>query len=113
MFTIPGKSATWLLPHLVGIAASIAGPRKLALPDTGTFTIDGHPAVIFLPPVAKRATLHPWIFDALYRELTEKRGFAKKPCLFGRICGGLWVAFHHWMTELAQVSPPPKTTSRT
>jgi alpha-beta hydrolase superfamily lysophospholipase len=32
------------------------------------------------------------LFDALYRELTEKRGFAKKPCLFGRSRGGLWVS---------------------
>ena len=31
------------------------------------------------------------LFTALYRELTEKRGFAKKPCLFGRSRGGLWV----------------------
>ena len=31
-------------------------------------------------------------FDALYRELTEKRGFAAKPCLFGRSRGGLWVS---------------------
>jgi alpha-beta hydrolase superfamily lysophospholipase len=31
-------------------------------------------------------------FDALYRELTEKRGFAEKPCLFGRSRGGLWVS---------------------
>jgi len=32
------------------------------------------------------------LFDALYRELTEKRAFAKKPCLFGRSRGGLWVS---------------------
>lgn len=31
-------------------------------------------------------------FDALYLELTEKRGFARKPCLFGRSRGGLWVS---------------------
>ena len=31
------------------------------------------------------------LFDALYRELIEKRGFAAKPCLFGRSRGGLWV----------------------
>lgn len=30
-------------------------------------------------------------FDALYRELTEKRGFARKPALLGRSRGGLWV----------------------
>jgi pimeloyl-ACP methyl ester carboxylesterase len=29
---------------------------------------------------------------ALYRELTEKRGFAKRPCLLGRSRGGLWVS---------------------
>jgi alpha-beta hydrolase superfamily lysophospholipase len=32
------------------------------------------------------------VFDALYRELTGKRGFASKPCLFGRSRGGLWVS---------------------
>src|SRR3954469_6382917 len=32
------------------------------------------------------------LFDALYRELTQKRGFAAKPCLFGRSRGGLWVS---------------------
>jgi dipeptidyl aminopeptidase/acylaminoacyl peptidase len=32
------------------------------------------------------------LFDALYREVTEKRGFAPKPCLFGRSRGGLWVS---------------------
>jgi len=31
-------------------------------------------------------------FDALYRELVERRGFARKPCLFGRSRGGLWVS---------------------
>lgn len=31
-------------------------------------------------------------FNALYAELTEKRGFAKKLCLFGRSRGGLWVS---------------------
>jgi alpha-beta hydrolase superfamily lysophospholipase len=31
------------------------------------------------------------LFSALYDELTEKRGFAKKPCLLGRSRGGLWV----------------------
>lgn len=30
--------------------------------------------------------------SALYRELTEKRGFAKRPCLLGRSRGGLWVS---------------------
>jgi pimeloyl-ACP methyl ester carboxylesterase len=30
-------------------------------------------------------------FSALYQELTEKRGFARKPCLLGRSRGGLWV----------------------
>ncbi len=32
------------------------------------------------------------VFDALYRELTEKRGFGVKPCLFGRSRGGLWTS---------------------
>ena len=31
-------------------------------------------------------------FDALYHELTEKRGFAPRPCLLGRSRGGLWVS---------------------
>ena len=31
------------------------------------------------------------LFTALYRELTEKRGFASRPCLLGRSRGGLWV----------------------
>lgn len=31
-------------------------------------------------------------FDALYRELTERRGFAAKPCLLGRSRGGLAVS---------------------
>jgi dipeptidyl aminopeptidase/acylaminoacyl peptidase len=31
-------------------------------------------------------------FTALYRELTQKRGFATKPCLLGRSRGGLWVS---------------------
>jgi alpha-beta hydrolase superfamily lysophospholipase len=32
------------------------------------------------------------LFDALYNMLTTKRGFAAKPCLFGRSRGGLWVS---------------------
>ncbi len=31
-------------------------------------------------------------FSALYTEMTEKRGYAKKPCLLGRSRGGLWVS---------------------
>ena len=31
-------------------------------------------------------------FNALYDELEQKRGFAAKPCLFGRSRGGLWVS---------------------
>ncbi len=31
-------------------------------------------------------------FTQLYRELTEKRGYAKRPCMFGRSRGGLWVS---------------------
>jgi len=30
-------------------------------------------------------------FTKLYEELTEKRGFARQPCLLGRSRGGLWV----------------------
>jgi pimeloyl-ACP methyl ester carboxylesterase len=32
------------------------------------------------------------VFDALHRELREKRGFAARPCLLGRSRGGLWVS---------------------
>ena len=32
------------------------------------------------------------VFDSLYRELIGKRAFAKRPCLFGRSRGGLWVS---------------------
>ena len=31
-------------------------------------------------------------FSALYLEMTEKRGYAQKPCLLGRSRGGLWVS---------------------
>jgi pimeloyl-ACP methyl ester carboxylesterase len=31
------------------------------------------------------------LFTAMYREVTEKRGFGRKPCLLGRSRGGLWV----------------------
>ena len=34
---------------------------------------------------------HP-VFDALYRELIERRGFSSRPCLLGRSRGGLWVS---------------------
>jgi arylsulfatase A-like enzyme len=37
------------------------------------------------------------LFTALYRELTEKRGFALRPCLLGRSRGGLWVS--SWAAE--------------
>ncbi|MGP0069299.1 MAG: sulfatase-like hydrolase/transferase [Isosphaeraceae bacterium] len=36
-------------------------------------------------------------FDELYRELTEHRGFAARPCLLGRSRGGLWVT--SWAAE--------------
>lgn len=36
-------------------------------------------------------------FDALYRELTGKRGLAVRPCLLGRSRGGLWVT--SWAAE--------------
>lgn len=32
------------------------------------------------------------VFDALYDELTKRRGFSKKACLFGRSRGGLWTS---------------------
>jgi alpha-beta hydrolase superfamily lysophospholipase len=32
------------------------------------------------------------LMTALYTELTEKRGFAARPCLLGRSRGGLWVS---------------------
>jgi pimeloyl-ACP methyl ester carboxylesterase len=111
-------------------------PPKLALPSE-TFTVEGRPAFVLLPPAAGRTNPQPWIFyaptlpgypdeaerwmheqflaagvavagidigeaygspkgralfDALYRELTERRGFAPKPCLFGRSRGGLWTS---------------------
>lgn len=49
-------------------------------------------------------------FTALYRELTEKRGFAPRPCLLGRSRGGLWVtswAADHpeWVSGLAGIYP--------
>jgi pimeloyl-ACP methyl ester carboxylesterase len=31
------------------------------------------------------------LFTALYNELVDKRGYARKPCLLGRSRGGLWV----------------------
>jgi alpha-beta hydrolase superfamily lysophospholipase len=37
------------------------------------------------------------LFTALYKELTEKRGFAAKPCMLGRSRGGLWVS--SWAAE--------------
>jgi alpha-beta hydrolase superfamily lysophospholipase len=37
------------------------------------------------------------LFTALYDELTQKRGFAAKPCLLGRSRGGLWVS--SWACE--------------
>jgi hypothetical protein len=37
------------------------------------------------------------LFTALYRELTERRGFATRPCLLGRSRGGLWVT--SWAIE--------------
>ncbi len=32
------------------------------------------------------------LFTAFHTEMTEKRGYAKKPCLLGRSRGGLWVS---------------------
>jgi hypothetical protein len=31
------------------------------------------------------------LFTTFYNEMTQKRGFAKKPCMLGRSRGGLWV----------------------
>jgi hypothetical protein len=50
------------------------------------------------------------LFNALYRELTENRGFAKKCCLLGRSRGGLWVsswaiAFPDRIAGLAGIYP--------
>jgi dipeptidyl aminopeptidase/acylaminoacyl peptidase len=37
------------------------------------------------------------LFTQLYRELTEKRGFASRPCPLGRSRGGLWVT--RWASD--------------
>jgi alpha-beta hydrolase superfamily lysophospholipase len=37
------------------------------------------------------------LFTALHRELTDRRGFAVRPCLLGRSRGGLWVT--SWAAE--------------
>jgi arylsulfatase A-like enzyme len=37
------------------------------------------------------------LFTALYRELTDRRGFAARPCLLGRSRGGLWIT--SWAAE--------------
>lgn len=37
------------------------------------------------------------LFEQLYRELTERRGFSQRPCLLGRSRGGLWVS--SWACE--------------
>jgi arylsulfatase A-like enzyme len=37
------------------------------------------------------------LFDALYQELTGRRGFAARPCMLGRSRGGLWVS--SWAIE--------------
>jgi len=37
------------------------------------------------------------LFTEFYRELTERRGFATRPCLLGRSRGGLWVT--SWAAE--------------
>jgi dipeptidyl aminopeptidase/acylaminoacyl peptidase len=110
--------------------------ERLGVPAE-SFTIDGKPAFVLLPPEAKRRTPQPWIMyapalpaypdqseawmhrlfldagiavagidageaygsphgraacTALYNELVQQRGFAKRPCLLGRSRGGLWVS---------------------
>lgn len=37
------------------------------------------------------------LFTELYKEMTQNRGFARKPCLLGRSRGGLWVT--SWARE--------------
>ena len=39
------------------------------------------------------------LITSLYEEMTQKRGFGKKPCLLGRSRGGLWVS--SWAAENA------------
>lgn len=40
------------------------------------------------------------LFDALYNELVERRGFGARPCLLGRSRGGLWVT--NWACDHAE-----------
>jgi pimeloyl-ACP methyl ester carboxylesterase len=135
----------WPLVFLLTVCCSLSaathvtvtGPTPKLELSGETWTIEGRPAFLFLPPKEKQTTPQPWIFyaptlpaypdgaerwmhesfleagiavagidvgenygsprdhkyfDALYRELTEKRGFAKKAVLFGRSRGGLWIS---------------------
>jgi alpha-beta hydrolase superfamily lysophospholipase len=66
----PGEHEKWMHEQLLAAGVAVAGI------DVG----EGYGS-----PRARAA------FDALYAELVEKRGFAKKPCLLGRSRGGLWV----------------------
>ncbi|WP_158545262.1 alpha/beta hydrolase [Bremerella cremea] len=67
----PDQHEKWMHQQLVDAGVAVAGI------DVGE---------AYGSPAAQEA------FSRLYAELTEKRGFAKKPCLLGRSRGGLWVS---------------------
>lgn len=74
---LPGDAETWMFEAFLAQGIAIAGI------DVGESY--GSPAGIAL-------------YDALYRELTANRGFARRPCLLARSRGGLmlygWAATH-------------------
>ena len=77
--TLPGypdSHEKWMHEQFVGAGVAVAGI------DIG----EGHGS-----PKACR------LMTEFYRELTEKRGFAPRPCLLGRSRGGLWVS--SWAIE--------------
>jgi alpha-beta hydrolase superfamily lysophospholipase len=50
------------------------------------------------------------VFDAFYKELVERRGYASRPCLLARSRGGLWMAswaavHPDWVAGLAGIYP--------
>ncbi len=67
----PDKAEQWLHTQLVEAGVAVAGI------DVGE---------AYGSPEQQQA------FTALYEELTQKRGFAKKPSLLGRSRGGLWAS---------------------
>ncbi len=67
----PDQHEKWMHQQLVDAGIAVAGI------DVGE---------AYGSPEAQKA------FSAFYTELTENRGFAKKPCLLGRSRGGLWVS---------------------